>query len=975
MLRQQQADDRAIQANNFGGLNTQASSLNLPFGDSPVALNVDLTASGEVRKRRGTQRVQILTSSTSGGVGQHSVNLPNGTALTLVKVGNSLQVVYAEKTIEGLHRWRLMYTKNGVFTNDSFNVRPNFVDVGGVRNRTLILHPRQSPVNVNVFTDNGVYTTYPDAVNAFGFGNAELFGSRLGPNELNTAGSAICALIQDFSGNWQFHPGTVSTGVNSTYPYRFVPTDTTLLLSNRPCLILNVTWQYFAESLVYAGNRFYDYTSRFGTTVFDRHIAIPANIRDDADLYLDNTLHYGIFVSRLPAGTLDSNGAGGAGYAHTTNIATTNTAEYFFSQGKPANVSDYQTQRTNQFITFGDNNIAALLPNSQGAVTVHFHRIRKLNFRQAWSFLNIGVILHFASTQITGVSTPYRLTQPAIDYIGFTNASGGVILGVPLDDLVKIVHLDNNLSRFSWRGALSSNVIISPIHDGCALPVFGFGDYADYNRGYFPTTGCKYQDRLCLGGVASQPRTLIFSSISDTSVPGEYWNGFQIDAFTPPETGAFDFQLDARTSEAIQSVDNYQGSLLVTTQTSTYRLVQTQAGLVSQLVGAAGSASPLCTAVGLDRMVLASVDGVYEVRQAEGLSDSYQLVPLDGKINNTLVGRTPVFVEYDSVTNRVYVAYDNADIYVLHGDVDGWTQYKLYQAERVFDITTSLDWAGKPLTYITTLLGENVITSVMNWRDFIDYAYIPSPGSDPDAPYFGTFTVVDGVRLYPMQLQTTGIDSIEDVQLVINGKTYQYGTEFVKRGDYLYINGPMPTAGSLAVINHKNPDNGTIYDQVSIPGRTTKGYVYLSMFYTIPFVNQRLADYKRITHFNILFANFEREVYLASTLGGGFPATEWVGKSYLPFDCNVVFRFSHENDGEVSYDLYGLKDLAWDYSLFDTAGTHIDDTKYYLVREPVQGVGYDFQAVLWNWGYEGWGLSGYQLDGLMKGRRYQPESL
>ena len=68
-----QGRDPNINATNFGGLNTQASPLNMPWADSPELINMDVTVGGKLTKRKGTRNLGQAHLTDDEGINLVSV--------------------------------------------------------------------------------------------------------------------------------------------------------------------------------------------------------------------------------------------------------------------------------------------------------------------------------------------------------------------------------------------------------------------------------------------------------------------------------------------------------------------------------------------------------------------------------------------------------------------------------------------------------------------------------------------------------------------------------------------------------------------------------------------------------------------------------------------------------------------------------------------------------------------------------------
>lgn len=327
--REQTSEEGVIQSSNFGGLNTTASPVNMPFGDAAALVNVDTDVSGKLTKRRGTR---LITDSQGPGFASYPFGVLTNSGVPLVVS------VYSTPAINGI---TVDAINNDISTNvgsfgfvfrDTKTV-PKFVTLPGDVLRVLILGADHPPVQVAIHE----YTaTAAAAGTLFTMGRNKPF-----------VGQGLIT-ISPTSNTKVFVNGVISTNasiaevggaLNVTLPAS-VPAGT--LIS-----VVYIRWNWWAEAETWWGDRFTHEIPRFGATPQDAVVQIPQSIV--SDLPETDAVPYGIFAygrSNTSGNWLDGRDTY---VAPGTGVTAENSyvfSEGVVSEGAPLNPSPY-------FITYG----------------------------------------------------------------------------------------------------------------------------------------------------------------------------------------------------------------------------------------------------------------------------------------------------------------------------------------------------------------------------------------------------------------------------------------------------------------------------------------------------------------------------------------------------------------------------------------------------------------------------------------------
>lgn len=734
-----QAQDESIQAYLFGGLNTTATPLNTPFEDSPLLLNVDTTLEGSVAKRKGTRVLYESQNNNPLGVSVQNFSSTLNYNFTVVKNGTSLEVYEVRDDVA-----TRVINKTNVFSSAAATSRPSTIRTSETEPRVLFFTGVNKPVQLRFVERQGTYTG--SSITSVVFTEAEKYKNATPSNCL------VFINRQRVTPTISYNAGTkeLTVGIPST--------SGTFVVD----LIL-VTWQWWAEGMLWKGDRYSKAVTRFHVGKTDQNIAIPETLRTDLDAPILSTQNWEIFPYRL--GTLV---AGSAYCSAAVDRAPSGFDRFAFGDGAPYNYAESSpgnpttfTNPTPFFITFGRQRqttdvldctgaaISACTPTTSGgticeAEPVYLLRRRelRLNNNEGISAANVDVYVNGSKrTQIISNSSPAQTPADYMRYWLFRRVLGGsgyfaqaitslpdtayylsfegVYSGLPGDARVEVI---NNNPTHIGSSAVGTRY---DYNDGSYYPVYGIGLYADYKNGYYPSSVELYQGRLVLSGFTNSPLTAVFSNIYDSAVPGEFFNFFQVtDDLSGIATDPFDVTFNSRPDDKLIATVEYQSSLFALTRRSVFRVSGGNAGAVTisnhnvvflSNIGCVNNAS--YTKTDKDVMYLSDT-GVYNLApQIE--NQEYQAGELTVKIRDQF-GLTAdpgyegmPWLEFDDVKKLVYLGYPvqgdtstNRRLFVYNTTRSSWVEYDTPGNFQTF--------SGAP--YVDRTLGNGFLLALSTYR-------------------------------------------------------------------------------------------------------------------------------------------------------------------------------------------------------------------------------------------------------------------
>lgn len=1016
---QGQTDDLSIKAQNFGGLNTTASLLNLPSEDSPAMLNVDVDVSGNITKRQGTELVLSLSGT---GMYVHPVRSVLGYDFLLMKRGTSLQLVSNDNRNSGAVKTFL-----GVFNNAASTERPSFCLLSDIEPRVLILHPSAPPVHVKFVEQTMKLLAQPTGTTTITVPNAQRFEFENPVVYVNRA---------YVGGLFAYNSGTKVLTITGTTPFSG---DVTIDL-------IAPIWQWWAESLRWFGDRFYDVVSRFNVNKADQSVLLPEKMRSDMD-------NVGGVYGKYPL------------YAYKTAVwndtytfadQPDTVDKYAWTDGSIYNYSATNfPNKAPYFATFSD----ARTPYPQPPEGVSFLRQRELRFRNDTGIATNNLIVKVDGVQqlwttnnvqtVTGTN-PYFLYKADGTFEGVNGNIARYIMfatGKPIGvSPTAVVSLTNASPTFGGSSHLTTD---NDYQSGSYFRVFGLGLWADYLNGYFPSIATVYQGRLVLSGFKNDPTRVVFSATSDSVEPGVKYNFFQVtDDLNDLTTNPFDVvTTSSEADDYVTGLVEWQSSLFVLTRRATFRVsggdqpISPSRRFVN-FVSALGLVNSYCVCRTDSAVFYLSDSGVFNLvpRVADG---EYEPIEKSLKIRKAFNGAAgsyskAAWMNFDSAKKVLYVGLPRgtettfaSGIYVYNTFRDSWTQYdtpgnfKTYMGTSYVDTTlgdgfllcveiTKSSAAGlvrlygtRYLDYATMgiLTGTTLAAAVGT-----TYTWIPPYTTNAvvvnDA--FWDFTATNLVQTYtlPLTFQVLPYLNVCDLTVYKNLVKLQFGVDWVKtqKGIYLLRN---PGTARITVLP-RSPVNDSYIGQVTY-GTTDKtplnvfvnkvqnltytsdlfdvttitlttaqtaavvevGNAYLSYYLTPLFVQAYLGTLKKVKHAYLYFDNEPvQDTYTVANLASGQPSDTIVGGYKTDANANISITYDNGNDAESSNDIYGFSELVWDDASFDEVPSAQQTDRYSLFKERLLGVGYGYQMGVWSFDSCTFKLCAYQLDAVAKGKRY-----
>jgi hypothetical protein len=996
----ERSTEESIQSNNFGGLNTIASPLNVPYQDSPLLLNTTVDVSGQVSKRKGS-RVTYKTTGLSTGCSITGFTSGLAYNFSVAKRGTSILVFQTINNVSSL-----LMTKSGVFSNRAASIKPSIAATSEVNPRLIFATGVDRPVQLLFTEQQAVQTSTSTSIvvnEAQRFKNASTVNCLVYVNR-------VLVPSPTFSYNAGTGALTVST-LGST-------------VSGDVIDLVSITWQHWAEAQFWYGDRFFGSTTRFNSVPFDRVVKIPQALTTQNNGF-DKYYAFALFSqSKTPsgAGTLSP-------------VAQPQTAtEWAFSDGSIYNYTANDFPNPSPFYVV----MGALVAGGQPS-TIYFVRRRALRFKNDTSIQagNVDVyvndvkrtIIYSTASPAYLVKNNYFLHVPGTSATSSTSPVNGLFfqaetLGVGANDKVEAV---NNEVSFIGSSALGTRF---DYNDGSYIPSYGLGNTADYLSGNFPSIVTFFQGRLVFGGFPHRPLAIIFSNVNDSVVPGSYYSSFSITDDLTDASSAFDIVLNSKADDRVVALVEWQSSLFVLTRQAVFRAnggssILSLTNRVVSYVSSNGCVNSRCITRTDFSVLYVSDSGVYNINPLVE-NGEYTVKELSIKIRDKFgITREPQYEElpwltYDSVNKQVLLGYPAVGqintsryIYVYNTYRESWTEYNTPCGFNVWASTEYIDRTlgsnVQSICYIDTSGGLPNDFYIIRWNDnrYLDFLQSKTHNGttysltkQPSVIH----TINSSQRRYGInhtrtrqQLSFTPnpITTIYDITVKINGVKQVQGVDFTKEElGYIYLLKPITTGDTLTItpscdesteqyftvyvnniktvpssVNYTNPDftlSGSVNGDNVVWGNN-----YLCVYTTPQFLWNSLASYKRTQHAYIFLDNREgTEVYSASDANNSQDLGVLNDTYKTSINLNLSVLYNNQSDGTTTYDIVGYEHMYWDDGVFDVSSPHDQFQSFQSFKMPITGVGYVFQLIIWNNSDEYFKLGGYQIIAKEKGKRY-----
>lgn len=1009
--REEATTDGSIQSFNFGGLNTTASRLNVPFTDATSLLNVSTSLDGTLLKRNGT--VQLDTNIP--GVHNYATTVRSVTGYTYTVCMRSGRI-----DIFSRRNNRSVLVRTSTISIPTQLTPTQWVHLPDTYSRVLGLSANLPPLEVYLVELQGIAHSYSTGSNTLTMTSREIkrfsgdnatFGNFSDTVYITRSTGAI----EEYPGNSCTYSYTDNPGTTGTLTVTLPPGSPTTPISNVD--IIGHRWAWWANSLKWQGDRFFDNISRFNVTANDNNVSVPSTLISDIKfgeetLFLEISKTYSRadnYALVDPPLTADQYSlSDGSTYVPGTN-SFVNSAPYF--------------------VTFG----LARTPFPQPAESIKFSRYRELRLANTITTLtnasnirvtvnDIVVPANFTGTPTGGRGSSYAMydssgalvtsgsSQPK--WLGFTSA---IPVGVGATQVVTITNTQGLSASF-----LAVEVIESRFKSGAYRRSYGLPiSLGTTTNGGNPTCGCVYQGRLVLGGVKTNKSTIVFSGVGADDDP---YTNFQItDDLDGLPTDPFDVTVSGGdTADYIVGLVEWNNSLFTLTRRSVYRVnggdapINASRRLVTYIsnIGLVNSRSIVRT----DTAVYYLSDGGVFNLTPKVEDSEFTAVEKSLKVRGLITNRNPLKLDsalmvFDSKRRKLYVALpDNTDLAGESSDLmvfdtvrESWTRTRLLNGLRATSLVDNVD----NVTGEYNIVASTATGHIMFDGDdiFVDRTsvYTGATSHTYSTPVgYAVDSVAEGQRYsIPAYILTLPYQQIQDLRVYVDDTE----VGFTKYTDYIYLDTPT-SAGSKVWFVARSPVNdspqgaslyGTVtrypytllkngvevleatesivFDDitntatltVSFSGSTSDvfriGVHYPCNFTSAMFTQQVLGSLKRTKHAYLFFDNSSNNVLTSGQYTEGYATTVNVSVAML-YD-------SDDNDANTSIDIYGYRDILWDNAYFDTPESAYRQEAYTLFKEPLIGLGYSYRLAVFSYDSARWVLVGFQIDASnSKGLRY-----
>ncbi|AGR48558.1 tail protein [Anabaena phage A-4L] len=996
------AAEQSIQSNNFGGLNTLASPLNVPYQDSPLLLNTTVDTSGQVYKRKGT-RITYTTTGTSTGC--YITGFTSGLAyqFQVAKRGRDILLFQTTNDVTSL-----LLTKSNVWDTRAEAVRPSVVTTSEVTPRVIFATGVNKPVQL-LFVEQ--QTTQTANGTSVVFSSADRFVNASTANCLVYVNRVLVS-APSFSYNAGTKQLTVSN-LGST-----VIGDVIDLVS--------VTWQWWAESQFWYGDRFFGSTTRFNSVSFDRVVKIPTSIttqNNGSDPYYRMRLYK------------QSNRTGSPNLNEVVQPQLAD--DWAFSDGSIYNYSVNDYPNPSPFwVVFG-----ALVGGGQPS-TVYFSRRRGLGFANGTSVQASKIDVVVNGVQRTPIYTPGSAPDSVYrNYYTYFADTTGAATGTSSTSLVNGIFFDaiplGLATNDTVEASNNTNIHIGSAsiatrynyNDGSYIPAFGLGDFADYLNGYYPSVVTFFQGRLVFGGFPHRPLQVVFSNVNDNITPGRYYNSFSITDDNTALSSAFDIILNSRPDDRVVALIEWQSSLFILTRQAVFRAnggssILSSTNRVISYVSSNGCTNSRCIVRTDFNVMYLSDTGVYNINPLVE-NGEYTVKELSIKIRDKFgVTREPVYEElpwmaYDSVNKQVLLGYPDVGqtntsryVYVYNTYRESWTEYNTPCGFNIWSTTEYTDrllgTSVCSILYTTTSSGTPSNFIIIRWNaslyiDFIQRKTHNGSSYELTTQPAVTHTTNVNQRRYGVNFTLTRqntaftinpVTTVNDLYVTLDGTLLTPNVDYIKEETgYIYLLSTFSTGQTLKIASspegNTTPNSWyTVYvnniRQVSptpSAGTFTLGATngdiinwgvnYLTIYTTPQFLWNSLGNFKRTQHAYLFLDNRDGVgVYVASDVNNGQDINQLTELYRVPINFNLSVMYNNQLDGSTSYDVMGYDSMYWDEGVFDVSSPYDQYQPYQTLKIPITGIGYAFQMLIWNHSDEYFKLGGYQIIAKQKGKRH-----
>jgi hypothetical protein len=974
----------------FTGLSLSSGGGELPPGGSPVFHNCDISADGDVVRRPGSNFVYTLAENVTGSSWSQVIKTRKGNEY-LVTVTQSNILVTLHRDNDGTAFASLVISKSNIFKRTLTDV--SFVVLSAPFDRLLILTANHPPIQLSFLERTLSFTCTNAGTQALSAPSVSSDSKMWNDN------TVVGTFLADFNTNTYYLLNTKSPGFNVT------AIGTGMALNEvRDFTLVQISWQWWAEALLWKGKDFSQNTMRYSVTAIDQNVKIPEDLITDMDPRYLESAYRGILMS-------GSNNFIDFPPIRQPSVAPATAPEWSHGSGQRYNYSPLiPLTHTPFYATF--QGIEAV--GTQTPLT--FWRVRELRFNA-----NTGVKADNLDVFVGGVKKTFRTTfstshevgdyilyadtyttqrNAAVAVLGSTVATGIVpyAKGQPTTFQTEVV-LVNRENK--WLGVNARTVLYTDLPpsggtlDGCYVPAYGYGAFADYFRGRFTPFGALFRDRLVLKTSDESIDQLVLSATSDTLSPGEFYAFFQItDALEGETDDPFTINITAKSREKITALLGWQQSLFVFTSVSTYAInggeVFGPESFTTGLVASYGAFNTRCVVATNLTVLFLNRFGVFDLLNKNNTTDygSFERSePVRPFFLDVVIPPSQdalPWLSLNDTNNKVYIGLpsvsDTTSCQRVLSLNLSWNSWSTISSATPFNVCTGLQLLNWTLFIVKSSVGSNINIVQMDATHNLDYAFnlngdsLASPvlnypqgiystaslsngmvvNVQPSPPILREFTLPtkEYTNYYTVPLSSFDLIprnwmfDIPDLVPFLGATPEGAACPYVlhERGQ-IYPLYPRITTSSPTSITFTSPTNpnGETVGVVDVIGT-----IYPSVFASTSFNASSLGRLKRLKKLHILFdntsVNYSRYF------------------NYPNKQLNSAVVVVSYNYGEEAYT--ADYQLIGDYLRYDAL--HLDTSPSANSREqlsiPLAGYGCDYQLYVCSTGGDAFKLKAFQFD-------------
>lgn len=825
-------DSNALVSSISGGLNTVSGDLNLPRGDSPLMYNVDVTESGHIKTRDGSQSVFVWSGGDEFNL-EGTVLIPYvtkaGRTIVFQKVDNSMYVhAFLSEREKYIGTSEFVTSFNNVWPTYMNGIQPDYVVTNEITPRIIFTSGICNPIQFTL-VEATVTVTSGTTFNTFDIESTLLeFASNDDVVIWTDGDDPRIANSVSYSG------GTLTVTVPSkaagTYTFDFV----------------YISWQWLCQGIQLTGSDVYQSVTRFHATETDKTIPIPIDMLRNLE-EIGNTNRFPI----IPYKTSTR----GDYYTIDSDASPADWDEFSFSSGSIVYSESRNSDRIVpgiSHITFGDLRDTDAGSDPDNPEEVHLIRAIRLDFDDdAASFTNSDVIVLINGVEATEINASnlgsnttdwgesYTLRSNVTDTTLWSSSSvssnggtckyvtfdGSVDVGISSSAVIEILLVDVN--SYLGSGAVASYSSVPRI--GYATPWHGIQEHASYAKGSFPRTVEIVGGRLAIGGFPQDPLRVVLSDIKGINPNARDYSNFSIARENLESTDPVLVAIDTNEADSrISAMGVAAGNLIVFTTKSCFRVyggsnALTPTSVIVSLVARTGCVNSR-SVVGIENtLVFLSLGGVFRLAPSIEIGD-FAVRLLSDRINTEVKNRNNItagYVAYDPSNNRLFVGVtDNINsvisnkMYVYSFVRQAWTEYRTVNG---YWMSASAAFMEIESPFMLFAMGWDAVTPSSKTNELISYPYeypsdfthiaswasITGFGYHEMPSLYESQSLTDNEILDAYELTTfrmSPFSNHEDVKVQLDGVDLTYLTQVIKTNESQLTVNRVTSSGSTLTL-------------------------------------------------------------------------------------------------------------------------------------------------------------------------------